>query len=330
MSKVYSSIEDINKEISNEISFSDEAALLLHPLSSKIKTILKKNNAFIAGGAITSIFTGAPIKDFDIFFRSETDFKTAEREFFSLSKAGIYTTPNAITLKNVDNTSTIIQLIRLKTSFVEEPRDIFKEFDFIACCGAYDFQIGGFILHENFLKHLAKRELVFNPTHKYPISSLLRVEKYKQKGFKINKENYFKILLSIASLKIDTNAKAAAQLQGMYLGEGKYDLNKLLEDESPLDISKICKLFSLEREPTFGADVEVSTPTEKKLYTPYIPVTPTPSPKSSSPSKGKATKYVYDAFDALDDLVEFDSDSDDSYEVIKSKKDYSGDSDFPF
>ena len=258
-------LDEVIAQINQEVSYSEEKQLLLHGLSLRIIKILIKHKAFIAGGAITSIFSNKDIKDYDVFFRNEESFKAVESEFRAMGSKYAKTN-NANTYKNLDSTNTTIQLIKLPDSFKANPKDIFNEFDFTACCGLYDFTEDRFYLHRDFLKHLSQRKLIFNTAHRFPISSLLRSEKYKLKGFTIDSVNHLKIVMCIGALNIRTNADAAKQLQGMYFGENKTAFTDLLTDETPFDLIKFFQVVEPMQEDPFMP--------KKVLYTTPIPMEP--------------------------------------------------------
>ncbi len=254
-------LDEAIKQMNQEVSFSEEEKLLLYPLSSHIIKILQENNAFIAGGAITSIFSNNPIKDFDVFFRTKEDYMNTMEKVKKISNDIFCKTHNAVTYKNLDCTNTTIQFIHLPDSFKPDPKDLFNEFDFTVCCGLYDFQEGRFILHRDFLKHLSQRKLIFNFAHKYPISSLLRTQKYKDRGFNLDNKEFLKIIMSISALNIKTNADAAKQMGGMYFGEDKRAFESLLVDESPFDLDKFfSSIQSMQDAPSFGVDEKTFFP----------------------------------------------------------------------
>jgi hypothetical protein len=246
------------EQIQLEVSHSDEKATLLAPLEPFVLEILTKEKAFIAGGAITSLFSNKPICDYDIFFRDEESYRRVDgmfRGFFQGSTTStknmgtLSTTHNAVTYQNFRGTTLTLQLIRIPASFKSNPIDIFNEFDFVACCGLYDFETDRFKFHRDFLKHVSQRKLVYQMTHQFPISSLLRVEKYKAKGYSIDNTNFLKIVLHISSLGITTNKQAAQHFQGMYLGEKRKAFAQLLQDDSPLDITKFIEIIEGRNQP---------------------------------------------------------------------------------
>lgn len=218
-------------QISQELSLIEEKEKLLNPFSNYHLTIFKNHNAFIAGGAITSIFSNKDVADYDIFFKSEEDFEQCRD---AMKDRIDFITNNAITFKTSDGV--IIQLIKL--NYYPNPEDIFNDFDFTINCGLYDFRSGCFKFHSNCLKHISQRKLIFNTTHRFPIASLIRSQKYKDRGYTMDQQNFFKIVMKIATLEIKTNKDAAEQLQGMYFSDGRQrEYKQLLKDESPFNLN---------------------------------------------------------------------------------------------
>lgn len=245
-------LEETLEQIKQEISHTEEQELLTKGLSGRVIDILCANKAFIAGGAITSVFCNKKINDYDVFFRDEQSFLAVKNDFHKFRNSYVETN-NACTYKDLGYTGTTIQLIKLPSSFKPKPEDIFNEFDFTICCGLFDFAEMKLTLHRDFLKHLAQRKLVFNETHKFPISSFLRTKKFQERGFELDNYNLFKILLKIGSLNIQTNAEAARQFQGMYLGENKESFRKLLIDETPFNLETFFKTIeTIQFSPAFG------------------------------------------------------------------------------
>jgi hypothetical protein len=216
------------------IDFQKEKNLLKKHLGSDIVTLLKTSRAVLAGGAITSIFSGKEINDFDIYFRSYED--------LIIFIKNVYNKENLLeedewcdqyfslicvnhTNRSILFTKDNVKLQAIHFSFYEQPEDIFKSFDFTINMAAYDFKDDKFIFHEDFFKDLAQRRLTFNPKTDYPIISSLRVSKYLDRGYKISKKEMFKISLAIADTKIDSWNKLEDHLSGFY----GVDVSKLFD-----------------------------------------------------------------------------------------------------
>ncbi|RKJ72176.1 hypothetical protein D7X33_21760, partial [Butyricicoccus sp. 1XD8-22] len=104
--------------------------------------------------------------------------------------------------------------------------DIFNSFDFTICMGAFDFKTEEFIFHPDFLKHNSQRLIKFNSNTSYPIVSALRVQKYENKGYKISKPEYIRIVMTCMNLDVNTYDDLKEHLGGMY----GINYDKLFED----------------------------------------------------------------------------------------------------
>lgn len=169
--------------------------------------VLKDNNAILAGGAITSLFTRKPINDFDIYFRNEDDAISALHDcgsIHSMSKKAVITISNG----------KMIQLIYFK--YFNTAHEIFESFDFTINMGAFDFATEQFVFHEDFFLHNTKRMLRFNPETAFPIVSALRIEKYTNRGFAIPATDNTNVMLACMNLKIETWGDFKEQAGGMY------------------------------------------------------------------------------------------------------------------
>jgi hypothetical protein len=200
-------------------------------IGGKLCRLFAKLNAFLAGGAITSIFTNQPINDFDIFFRDKESFDKAKRYFDILVKYDdkstkeVCVTERAITysrgtqrgsiakikqekygpsydVKWVDEKTTI-QLVD-PTFLCGSPEEIFMGFDFTVCMGAFVFKLGEFVFDKAFLRDIARRELIFNKDAQNVVSSLFRAQKYKSRGFTMSPAEEMKLAMVLGSKKFKT------------------------------------------------------------------------------------------------------------------------------
>ena len=171
---------------------------------------------FLAGGAITSVFSNKDINDYDLYFRDAESFA----KFFGLWLDGdfgasvvVSVTNKSITL-HFPNEGVIVQAIYYKWFPCAE--DIFDDFDFTVNMGAYCFKEGMFILHKDFLRHNSQRYLEVNTNTSFPLITALRVDKYKTKGYTISKSNFLKIMFSIMKLEIKDWEDLKEHIGGMY------------------------------------------------------------------------------------------------------------------
>src|ERR1700687_4866948 len=150
------------------MSYPRESALLADLIPAQLTPILRSGNAFIAGGAVTSVFSSAKVNDLDVYFYSQAD----------LSKAIATIKPalDVLTGKTIDTDNALsfvlndrrIQFVKVVTG---TPSEVLAEFDFTVCQGAYlptEHKTSPFIFGKDFFLHLAQRRLVFNTTTKFP------------------------------------------------------------------------------------------------------------------------------------------------------------------
>lgn len=186
-------------------------------LGEELYSILKKYNCFIAGGFIRNLFTNSEINDVDIYFRSQKDLEGILFNEFENNYI-VSATKKALTFQKDDK---LLQFIHI--DFYDDVMKIFDSFDFTCCMGAFDFKTEEFILHKDFLKHNSQRILKFNTKTLFPIISALRINKYLDRGYKISRKEFIKIMLTINNLKISSLEELTCQLGGMY-GENLDDI----------------------------------------------------------------------------------------------------------
>lgn len=187
---------------------------------------LKKRNAVLAGGALTSIYTRQEVNDWDIYFETEEDYYEALLDVgdeFSWPHV-LAVTEKAIMFQLHGEDGTIVQFIKGGWPEVE---DIFNLFDFSINMAAYTFKDGKLHLHDSFLPSLASRSITFNAKTKYPIISALRVDKYKERGYDISRREFLKVMMAVNNLNLSSWKEFKEQVSGLY-GEA-------LEEQLPKD-----------------------------------------------------------------------------------------------
>lgn len=214
-----------------------EALALVDPIRTKTPSVfdaLQDCNCYIAGGAITSVFTGSKINDYDIYFPSYSHGMTGEtlndmehfmhamNLFIDEKPSKIYSTDFAITY--VVNGLTF-QVIKLYTE-MWNIRDIMSKFDFTCCMGAYSPQYftrygensvfdDEFILGSKFLQHNAQKRLVFNIDSDYPLASFLRSKKYMSRGYDFSGLEMLKLVLKCNSIDLTNYADLRKHILGI-------------------------------------------------------------------------------------------------------------------
>lgn len=195
---------------------------------------LRFDDAFVAGGAVTSVFTGKDINDADVYFKSRRDFETGVFQAYEDGLWCVAASKRAVTF--ADRSNNIAQLMHF--DYFPTAGSIFAAFDFTVCMGALDLDAGtktkhnpatfkfetvgeehpesGFVFHPDFMKHNAQRFLKFNPGTRYPLASATRVLKYQQRGYTIGKGDMMKIALAVRGVRIESWDDLKDQVGGAY------------------------------------------------------------------------------------------------------------------
>lgn len=198
-------------------------------LGKELVERFKKYKVIVAGGLITSLFTGSEINDVDVYFKNEDSLAGFIGE--SYGSFIIYHTKKATMFaeKNERHGDVKVQAIHFK--YFETPKDVFDTFDFTAVMGAFDFETEEFYFDRNFLKHNSQKILKFNKGTAFPLMSLVRASgKYQDKGYSISRTEMMRIAMTCMNLDINSYDELKEQLGGLY-GENMDKLFKDVEDE---------------------------------------------------------------------------------------------------
>lgn len=214
-------------------------------LNEKSIEALKKNNASLIGGAITSLFSDRPINDFDIYFSKDYRINYAKHTINDQLKIK-YESDRAITFEED------IQLIK---AFTGTDKQIFDRFDFTINMGGYSFKHERFFFHKSFFPHLAQRKLFINPKIRYPFNTLLRVNKYLKRGYTIENASLIVLGLLISRLKFETYGDLDGEIQGV--SEWVTSLFENCKLDEPIDFKKTVKFLQ-------GGEIDFDAP--EKLY----------------------------------------------------------------
>lgn len=229
-------------------TFQDECGIIVqrgckHPkekmkilgFSDDLVGLLQDAGAWIAGGALTSVFTGKPINDFDIYFPSADAFSdTMERIFSGDIDFG------AANVQHATNKSVLMLSDEAKVQFIvfkyfSSVEEIFKSFDFTAVMAAYSFEKDEFYFHEDFMQHNAQRFLKFNSGTDYPLISMLRVDKYRERGYTTSKQVMLQIGLTINKKEYSSWEDVKEEIGSMY----GISPNKLFDETKEFSIQEV-------------------------------------------------------------------------------------------
>ena len=188
-----------------------ESNILHRAINPHLLKAVADVDGFLAGGAVRSVFTSEPIKDFDFFFPSRTAFDTCLEELRINDKSPTFSTTDTA-WTHVDDDGDCYQFI---CASFGTPESVIRRFDFTCCMGAWNPKSEEFLLDPLFLKHCSQRRLIFNVATEYPICSLWRAFKFVKRGWKLPATEAIKMALRIHDLNISDRAELKRQLLGI-------------------------------------------------------------------------------------------------------------------
>jgi len=216
-----------------------------------------KNKMILAGGSIVRMLFNESPSDLDMYFKDESYVEMFLNDIADYNeKNNIY---NFSLICKTSNSYTYnfhgmkFQFIILPTMIHKNTLDLLNSFDFSVCSVGFDFEFDDFIYTEQFMKDINLKNITFNVNSLSPICSLMRLEKYQGRGFKIDNFELLKLSLSIQKLKFDTYKDVAVAFTGVSTGYYKdfvvlltseeykdmpYDLNEMLELLNQFLVSK--------------------------------------------------------------------------------------------
>jgi hypothetical protein len=186
--------------------------------------------AYIAGGAVTSVFTNKPINDVDVYFKTERAFQDAVASAYA---DGLWCVSHSARAVTFSNNGDIVQFMHF--DFFPTAQDIFNAFDFTIVMGALDIDSNEFVFHDDFLKHNSQRFLRFHKGTRYPLASATRVIKYLDREYTIGKGEMLKIVLAARQIPIESWEQLADQLGGAYGEKVAVNDNKPFSIDAAID-----------------------------------------------------------------------------------------------
>lgn len=176
---------------------------------------------FIAGGSILSIVTETDINDFDIYPKSQLDFENILMDLLEKEDCYIINiSEKAVTLKSKKHKDYLNNEYTFQVMFFNyynTPEEIFHSFDFTVCMAAFDFDNLEYHFHSNFYQDIASKTLRYNENALFPLSSLLRVKKYSEKGYELGKTCNIKLAVSLMNRGLpETWKELEEEIGGLY------------------------------------------------------------------------------------------------------------------
>lgn len=226
--------------------FEVEKAKINQAIGTDIYDMLKDNKCVLAGGAITSLMCNREINDLDIYFTTQTGVDSIVSNVFGVSEQN-YISEFELIANHVTDRSFLTRekFNRAELQFIHYKiyptvQDIFNSFDFHACMGAYDFATEEFVFHENFFKDNSQRLLNFNKNTDFPIVSALRVDKYREKGYKISKKEMLRVLFAVVKKDYNSWEAVISEVGGLY----GIDPKELFDTEKPFSLDEVIDQLS--------------------------------------------------------------------------------------
>ena len=260
---------------------------------------LKAHKAMLVGGAITSILTKKEINDFDIYFKDRDSFILAlmdirnlkdnlpveefpeelEINFQHLSSYDFHYvchTEKSVTFKP-KYADQLFQFIH--QNFYKDVNEVFNDFDFTINMVGYDFELDEVVVHKDALLHLSQRILVTNSGTKYPLISILRTNKYQERGYTISKKEMIKLLLAVNKLEINSYEDVGKHVGGLYgclnISDvfdttKEFSLDEVIDQLSDLDFESLDTVKHDKRPTSFDEALEQIVLGEHHTKLPYM------------------------------------------------------------
>lgn len=175
-------------------------------LSCEVEDLIlnkRVNGVILAGGVFRSwIHKDEPIADYDLFFTRHGAIQETEQFLVGKGYKVVFRCPlGELTTLKLDGVK--VQLI---TKFIYE--DVFHlvhSFDLTACCAGYDADTNSLVCNDNWLKDVRKKTIAFNQIQ-YPVATINRVFKYKQKGYNYTPESLRDFIWIIKDTEYDESS----------------------------------------------------------------------------------------------------------------------------
>lgn len=163
----------------------DELEALIEKFNVDIQPVLSVKGCFLAGGALRlTVDPEDEVQDIDLFFETKEALNEALNYY---DNSGLYKSVfrcpkgELFTYRNL-NTAMKVQLVAKE---FYSPQEAIASFDIIAGCAAWDGE--RFYKNRKFISDVLNKRLSIN-TVTYPRSTMRRVAKYVDKGYRLTRE----------------------------------------------------------------------------------------------------------------------------------------------
>lgn len=247
-----------------ELSLHEAKNNLLLLIDKEAQKIFTTHGAFIAGGSLTMTMLKSynadfrlkkpeahispeniEFEDIDIYFRTEKDLNNCWADLCaSFEIKNRAKTKYAINIPHDRIAQKPVQLINCPTLF-GDPYDIISLFDFTITQIAYDFKNNEIVFGSNFFLDLIRRKLVIVNQTLSPLSTFIRVEKYKHRGFTISLAEQLKLSLLIGKLQFETMKDALEEVKkSFYASASVFGQHIEQYKDIPYDANLLIKILS--------------------------------------------------------------------------------------
>jgi len=165
---------------------------------------MAEHNGFIAGGCFKNLFNKQKVKDIDIFFNTEKDFKECVDMFKAKKGFKKHYSNNKVQAFKDKKSGVIVELIKQTYG---SPKDILSIFDFSITRFAYckDSEDGSYYMMyvDTYFEHLANNKLVIDGELKHPVSTFERSYRYKKYGYGLCRVSKEKLLNALKTANTD-------------------------------------------------------------------------------------------------------------------------------
>jgi hypothetical protein len=180
-------------------------------------------NCYVAGGAILSAVTKTEPADYDIYPKSR---KAAVDAIYYLMEDEncfiVNISDRAVTLKCNSHTNDKGERILVQVMMFDEfwcPKVIFDFFDFTVCMAAFDCDSKKYWFHDDFWSDVASKTLRFNPKTRYPLNSMMRIGKYRNKGYVLPTSEMIRMSLTLMQSDMPTSWEDLEKVIGGTYGQ---------------------------------------------------------------------------------------------------------------
>ncbi len=177
-------------------------ARLMLPINRVVEEILQIDGVWLAGGSLRAVFDETPVKDYDLFFRDEAAKYNVKTLLTALGAKITFICPQG-SLMNLTLGNTHYQLITPR--FYQSAFDLIGSFDFTVTQFCFDGR--QFVLGLDGIKD-AKYKLLKLHAIEFPVATMNRIAKYRQKDYFMPEDEWRKLFFVIKHGQFDERQMA--------------------------------------------------------------------------------------------------------------------------